>query len=144
MTEALHVQPGQPRAGDRDGQRLSGRRAGGAGREVYTVEIVPELAQQATQRLSEMGYTTCRCGRPTATSAGRTMRPTTPSSSPPRPIICLSRWPASSEEGGRLIIPIGPQGAIQTLWLFEKHGGELQATNLGEVSFVPLTGAGHQ
>jgi protein-L-isoaspartate(D-aspartate) O-methyltransferase len=43
-------------------------------------------------------------------------------------------------EGGRLIVPIGPVGSVQTLWLFEKVDGELQATNLGGVSFVPLTG----
>ncbi|HXF61409.1 MAG TPA: hypothetical protein VNK95_07320, partial [Caldilineaceae bacterium] len=44
-------------------------------------------------------------------------------------------------EGGRLIIPIGPVGSIQTLWQFEKVNGELQATNLGAVSFVPFTRA---
>ena len=42
--------------------------------------------------------------------------------------------------GGRLVIPIGPVGFLQTLWLFEKDGGELQATNLGGVTFVPFTG----
>ena len=41
--------------------------------------------------------------------------------------------------GGRLVIPIGPQGSYQTLWLFEKGtDGQLQATNLGPVLFVPL------
>jgi protein-L-isoaspartate(D-aspartate) O-methyltransferase len=44
------------------------------------------------------------------------------------------------EEGGRLIIPIGPVGDVQTLWLFEKVNGEIQATNLGAVRFVPLVG----
>jgi protein-L-isoaspartate(D-aspartate) O-methyltransferase len=47
------------------------------------------------------------------------------------------------KEGGRLIVPIGPQGAVQTLWLFEKRSGQLEATNLGSVLFVPLTGKGH-
>jgi len=31
-------------------------------------------------------------------------------------------------------------GDFQTLWLFEKIDGELQATNMGGVRFVPLTG----
>jgi len=43
-------------------------------------------------------------------------------------------------EGGRLVIPIGPIGAVQTLWLFENLEGELAATNLGAVTFVPFTG----
>jgi hypothetical protein len=37
------------------------------------------------------------------------------------------------------VIPIGPPGSYQSLWLFEKVEDELQATNLGEVSFVPFT-----
>ena len=32
----------------------------------------------------------------------------------PQPLISQLR------DGGRLIVPIGPQGAVQTLWLFEK------------------------
>jgi hypothetical protein len=32
---------------------------------------------------------------------------------------------------------------VQTLWLFENEGGELNAENLGPVRFVPLTGPGH-
>ena len=43
-------------------------------------------------------------------------------------------------EGGRLVIPIGPIGAVQTLWLFEYLKGELMVTNLGAVTFVPFTG----
>jgi len=43
-------------------------------------------------------------------------------------------------EGGRLVIPIGPIGAVQTLWLFEYLEGELVVTNLGAVTFVPFTG----
>jgi protein-L-isoaspartate(D-aspartate) O-methyltransferase len=46
-------------------------------------------------------------------------------------------------EGGRLVIPIGPTGAVQSLWLFEKIDGELSASNLGAVRFVPFTGTGH-
>ena len=47
---------------------------------------------------------------------------------------------AQLSENGRLVIPIGPVGFLQTLWLFEKVKGELSATNLGGVTFVPLTG----
>ncbi len=42
--------------------------------------------------------------------------------------------------GGRLVIPIGPVGAIQTLWHFTlEESGQLTARNLGDVRFVPFT-----
>jgi protein-L-isoaspartate(D-aspartate) O-methyltransferase len=42
--------------------------------------------------------------------------------------------------GGRLVIPIGPVGAIQTLWQFTLgEGDHLTALNLGDVRFVPFT-----
>ncbi|MBN1484820.1 MAG: hypothetical protein JXA37_08870 [Chloroflexia bacterium] len=43
-------------------------------------------------------------------------------------------------EGGRLVIPVGPQGLGQTLCLVEKVDGEPQMTSYGQVRFVPLTG----
>ena len=42
--------------------------------------------------------------------------------------------------GGRLVIPIGPIGAVQTLWRFTQGADdELTAENLGGVFFVPFT-----
>jgi protein-L-isoaspartate O-methyltransferase len=41
-----------------------------------------------------------------------------------------------------MVIPVGPVGAIQTLWSFAvDEEGELLAENLGGVSFVPFTRA---
>ena len=64
----------------------------------------------------------------------------TPSSSPPPGPPAAGAGTAAEKKGERLVIPIGPVGSVQTLWLFEKQNGELTATNLGAVSFVPLTG----
>ncbi len=44
------------------------------------------------------------------------------------------------EKDGRLVIPVGPVGLLQTLWLITKEEGEPQFHNMGGVSFVPLTG----
>jgi protein-L-isoaspartate(D-aspartate) O-methyltransferase len=43
-------------------------------------------------------------------------------------------------DGGRLVIPVGPQGAFQTLWLIEKHGEEVVSKSIMGCIFVPLTG----
>ena len=48
------------------------------------------------------------------------------------------------KDDGRLVIPIGPRGGIQSLWRFEYIKGELKAYNLGGVVFVPFTGEGVQ
>ena len=43
---------------------------------------------------------------------------------------------------GRLIIPLGPPGWVQSLWKFVLEDGELKGYNLGGVRFVPFTGPG--
>ena len=43
------------------------------------------------------------------------------------------------DAGGRMVVPIGPQGGDQTLLLLEKHEtGNVTEKNLLPVSFVPL------
>jgi len=110
------------------------------GIEVYTIEIIPELAQQADQRLDELGYTNIHTLNADGYFGWQEFAPfdavmvTAAPDHLPQPLA------NQLIEGGRLVIPIGPVGFLQTLWLFEKISGELQATNLGGVTFVPLTG----
>jgi protein-L-isoaspartate(D-aspartate) O-methyltransferase len=111
--------------------------------EVYTVEIIPELASQAQARLAELGYGSVKVLNADGYYGWSDHAPfdaiivTAAPDHLPQPLA------NQLKEGGRLIIPIGPTGAIQTLWLFEKKAGQLEATNLGGVMFVPLTGTGH-
>ena len=43
------------------------------------------------------------------------------------------------KDGGRMVIPVGPPGAIQTLWRITKRGDSLDMENYGDVRFVPMT-----
>jgi protein-L-isoaspartate(D-aspartate) O-methyltransferase len=110
------------------------------GLEVYSVEIIPELAQEAQERLVRLGYPQIQILNADGYYGWLDYAPyqaiivTAAPDHLPQPLI------NQLAEGGRLVIPIGPIGAVQTLWLFEKIEGELQATNMGEVRFVPLTG----
>lgn len=110
------------------------------GVEVYTIEIIPELAQQAAQRLADLGYTNINALNADGYFGWDEFAPfdavmvTAAPDHLPQPLA------NQLIEGGRLVIPIGPVGFLQTLWLFEKVDGELEATNLGGVTFVPLTG----
>ncbi|MCK4800484.1 MAG: protein-L-isoaspartate(D-aspartate) O-methyltransferase [Anaerolineales bacterium] len=107
---------------------------------VFTIEIIPELAGKAEQRLDKLGYTDIEVRYADGYYGWEEHAPfdavivTAAPDHLPLPLI------QQLAEGGRLVIPIGPIGAVQTLWLFEKIEGELLAKNLGAVQFVPFTG----
>jgi protein-L-isoaspartate(D-aspartate) O-methyltransferase len=107
--------------------------------ETYTIEIIPELAQQAEARLRQLGYDEVQVLNADGYFGWQEHAPfdaiivTAAPDHLPQPLA------NQLAEGGRMVIPIGPIGSVQTLWLFEKKNGELQATNLGAVSFVPFT-----
>jgi protein-L-isoaspartate(D-aspartate) O-methyltransferase len=143
MTEALKIKPGDRVLEIGTGSGYQAAILAELGAEVYTVEIIPELAKQAEERLRSLGYENIRVLNADGYFGWQDHAPydaiivTAAPDHMPQPLASQLR------EGGRLIVPIGPQGAVQTLWLFEKQKGELQATNLGQVMFVPLTGQGH-
>jgi protein-L-isoaspartate(D-aspartate) O-methyltransferase len=143
MTESLKLKPGDRVLEIGTGSGYQAAILAELGAEVYTIEIVPELARQAADRLRGLGYDKVEVrnadgyfGWPEHAPYDAIIVTAAPDHLP-QPLIAQLR------DGGRLVVPIGPQGAIQTLWLFDKTGGDVQATNLGEVMFVPLTGSGH-
>ena len=110
--------------------------------DVYSIEIVPELAESAAARLRDLGYAQIYLlqgdgyyGWPERAPFDAIIVTAAPDHLP-QPLA------DQLKEGGRLVIPIGLPGGYQTLWQFAKEGGELKAYNLGSVAFVPLTGAG--
>jgi protein-L-isoaspartate(D-aspartate) O-methyltransferase len=116
------------------------------GIEVYTIEIVPELAELAASRFQELGYDNVHARQGDGYYGW-------PEEAPFDAIIVTAApdhlpTPLAGQlaEGGRLVIPIGPPGWYQTLWQFVRLPGEseLTAYNMGGVSFVPFTGEGIQ
>ena len=112
--------------------------------EVYSIEIVPELAESASQRLQDLGYTEVKIKQGDGYYGWEEYAPfdaiivtAAPDHLPPPLVVQL-------KEGGRLVIPIGPPGFFQTLWKFVNEDGDLKAFNLGGVAFVPFTGTGVQ
>ncbi len=111
---------------------------------VYSIEIIPELAQQAAQRLEELGYTDVHVKQGDGYYGWEEHAPydaiivTAAPDHLPQPLA------RQLKDDGQLVIPIGPPGGYQTLWRFTKEEGELKAHNLGGVAFVPFTGEGIQ
>jgi len=109
------------------------------GMQVYSIEIIPELAAEAEARLKRLGYEVqVRAGDgyngwPEAAPFDAIIVTAAPDHVP-QPLI------EQLQPGGRLVIPIGPMGAIQTLWQFTlEEDDQLTARNLGAVCFVPFT-----
>jgi protein-L-isoaspartate(D-aspartate) O-methyltransferase len=143
MTEQLDLKPGEKvlEIGTGSGYQAAVLAALG-GVEVYSIEIVPELAESAARRLVDLGYSQAKVrqgdgyyGWPEAAPFDAIIVTAAPDHLP-APLA------AQLKEGGRLVIPIGPPGGYQDLWKFVKEGGELTAYNLGGVAFVPFTGEG--
>lgn len=115
------------------------------GVEVYTVEIIRELAQRAKETLESLGYTGVHCKQGDGYYGWPEHAPfdgiivTAAPDHVPQPLR------QQLAVGGRMVIPIGPRGGYQTLWKFVKQpDGELRAYNEGGVAFVPFTGDGMQ
>ena len=107
--------------------------------QVYTVEIIEPLGRQAATTLDELDYKVhCKVDDGyhgwTEHAPFDAIIVTCAPDHVPQPLI------KQLKDGGRMVIPIGPPGFQQTLWLFEKKGDKLQSTNLGGVAFVPLLG----
>jgi protein-L-isoaspartate(D-aspartate) O-methyltransferase len=110
--------------------------------EVYTIEIVPELAEQAQQRLARLGYSEVHAkqgdgyyGWPEHAPFDAIIVTAAPDHLP-QPLV------DQLDEHGRLVIPIGPRGSYQSLWQFVQTPDGLEARNMGGVAFVPFTGPG--
>ena len=42
-------------------------------------------------------------------------------------------------DGGRMVIPIGPPGGYQSLWVLERQGETVDMQRVLDVAFVPFT-----
>jgi protein-L-isoaspartate(D-aspartate) O-methyltransferase len=108
-------------------------------KEVHTVEILPELAQSATERLTRLGYGNVHvhCGDGTLGW---------PESSPYDAILIAAAAPTLPEpllmqlaEGGRLVAPVGKE-TKQELQLVTRRENQLLSRPCGACRFVPLMG----
>ncbi len=107
--------------------------------QVYSVEIIPALAESAAARLARLGYGDIKTKQGDGYFGWEEHAPfdtilvTAASDHIPPPLV------AQLKDGGRMIIPVGPPGGYQTLWRVNKRGDKTVAENIMGVLFVPLT-----
>jgi protein-L-isoaspartate(D-aspartate) O-methyltransferase len=106
--------------------------------EVYTVEIIESLADSAERRLRSLGYDNVFVRHGDGFVGW-------PEAAPFNAIIITCAAPRLPEplvdqlaEGGRLIVPLGDD--YQMLTLYNKVGGELKEQEIIPVLFVPMKG----
>ena len=108
-------------------------------KEVYTIEIVTELANAATQRLKKLGYSKVNVKQADGYYGWKENGPydaiivTAAAEFVPPPLI------EQLKENGKIVIPIGSPFMTQTLMLIEKNGKKIKTKNLLPVRFVPFT-----
>jgi protein-L-isoaspartate(D-aspartate) O-methyltransferase len=108
-------------------------------KDVYTIEIVETLGRRATATLRRLGYRNVHTktgdgyqGWPQYAPFDKIIVTCSPEAVP-QPLV------DQLKEGGRLIIPVG-QRYQQTLYLFKKEHGRLNAEAIEPTMFVPMTG----
>jgi protein-L-isoaspartate(D-aspartate) O-methyltransferase len=110
--------------------------------EVYSVEIVPSLAESASRLLGRLGFENVHLrqgdgslGWPEEAPFDAIIGTAAPESVPPKLLGQL-------KPGGRMVMPVGPQeGAQELLRITRGREGELpRVEHLLPVRFVPMTG----
>jgi protein-L-isoaspartate(D-aspartate) O-methyltransferase len=109
-------------------------------KEVYTIEIVEPLGKRAEKVLADLGYKNVFVkvgdgfkGWPEHAPFDKIIVTCSPEKVP-QPLV------DQLAEGGLMVVPVGERYQ-QTLYLFKKKNGKLEAEPLRPTLFVPMTGA---
>jgi protein-L-isoaspartate(D-aspartate) O-methyltransferase len=138
MTEALQFEVGDRILEIGTGSGYQAAVLAALGAEVYTIEIIPPLAEQAARRLEALGYRVTATvgdgyfGWPEHAPFDGIIVTAAPDHVPPPLLDQLGI-------GAVLVIPVGPPGGYQELWRITRTSDEDYASvSLGGVRFVPL------
>ena len=138
MTQAAGIKPGQRLLEIGTGSGYQAAILATLTHEVYSIELIPELAQSASERLARLGY-----GQVQVKSGDGYLG--WPEFAPFDAIIVTAAAPEippalkdQLKDGGRLVIPVGPTFGPQYLLRLTRHGNTFQQERLTSVAFVPL------
>ncbi len=107
-------------------------------RDVFSIEVVEALAEDAAARLRRLGYSNVHVragdgykGWPEEAPFDRILVTAAPEKVPPALLDQLA-------DGGSLVAPVGAHGWTQRLVWVRKRGGVVSTEDLGGVVFVPM------
>lgn len=138
MTEAAEISPGDKVLEIGTGSGYQAAVLGEIAREVYTIEIIPELAEGARKVLTELGYTNVQVrtgngylGWPERAPFDAIVVTAAPDEVPQALVDQLA-------VGGRMVIPVGT--ANQDMMIIERTQRGVIERRTIPVRFVPMTG----
>jgi protein-L-isoaspartate(D-aspartate) O-methyltransferase len=142
MTEALKLDPNDKVLEVGSGSGYQAAVCGEIAQEVSTIEILPELAKSAKQRLKELGYANVSVKAADGYFGWKEKAPfdaiivTCAAGMVPPPLIMQLK------PDGKMILPLGSPFGFQTLVLITKNDqGKVRSRRLLPVRFVPMLGA---
>lgn len=139
MSQALDVQPGEKVLEIGTGSGYQAAVLDRMGARVYSIEIVPELAREAKERLAALELSGIHLRQGDGTQGWKEEAPFDAivlTAAPPRiPEALLEQL----RPGGRLIAPVGAQEDVQQLVLVRRTTGGGTVEALLPVRFVPMT-----
>jgi protein-L-isoaspartate(D-aspartate) O-methyltransferase len=138
MTQTLGIQAGERVLEIGTGSGYQAAILSELGGEVYTIEIVEALGEEAKKRLKRLKYRNVNVrigdgynGWPEAAPFDAIMVTAGAEELPETLMEQLA-------EGGRMVIPIGPHGGVRQLTLITRSNGKFKSEKLMAVRFVPF------
>lgn len=138
MTEVVTPGPGRRILEIGTGSGYQAAVLAATGAEVFSIEIIPELAGTAAERLRRLGFEAVRVKAGDGYFGWAEHAPfdaiivTAAAEFIPPPLLTQLR------DGGRMVIPVGTPFFVQTLMQVEKRGTEITTRSLMPVRFVPF------
>jgi len=140
MTEAAQVEPGERVLEVGTGSGYQAAVLAELGADVYSIEIVEPLARRTAADLARLGYGRIHLrtgdgyrGWPEAAPFDAVIVTAAP---PEVPAPLLEQLAV----GGRLVVPVGDDGAVQELRVLTRTAAGTTTETLFPVQFVPMTG----
>ena len=138
MTEQLEPVPGMKILEIGTGSGYQAAILAHLGCEVYTIELLEELAARAKKVITGLNYGNVKtkhgdgyAGWPEEAPFDAVIVTAAPNEIPEKLVEQL-------KEGGKIIIPVGPAGSVQSLKLLVKKDGRIIEKDLISVVFVPM------
>lgn len=138
MSEALDVEPGSKILEIGTGSGYQAAVLAEMGMDVWSIEIVPELAEQAQINLEKAGYNNVHVKQGDGYKGW-------PGEAPFDAIIITAAPPSIPETlveqlkvGGNMVVPVGPVNSVQSLKKITKEEEGTTQTTLMPVRFVPM------
>ncbi len=140
MTETLQLKKGEKVLEIGTGSGYQAAILAELGAETYSIEMIPELAEFAKNNLNSAGYRNVTVKSGDGYEGWESAAPfdaiivTCAPEKVPEPLM------NQLKDGGRMVIPVGPENHVQELVLMRKENGKMSRQLIAPVRFVPMMG----